>query len=625
MDSSRSIPELKTSFIRAQVRILSESLEASEDWRSYAAEPAEEDLSDKVVGDVLQKLNAALKQHSRIIYSSQAIQHVAQQIATLYWSSVSQATREVASLEGGVDKTVDLSSHPNITQLPGGLYDQSASDEDQLRYKRLRERLATLDNLRQQRQRRLDQLRQLQRLLEPFREPQENVQPNLVTRDGELARELEKMRMLVARASGRIGQRQMENNDGGNPLLFPLFPPESEPPPTSPPLSVQQNIAKPAKCSFRASLPISRSLPHIPTFLEGEYSLPSDTIAASTPPCASNAPFVRGHRRRSTHVSRRDLEKFRKDVLGVESTGFEFDDEPALTPNTKAFDSQLEELNRAFDAATMSLNNSGSNSGSAMFSNYTDSPAAGPSNLPGVPRQPIASPIPPPPQVNGAGMAGINGGVPMNAGHQMDLRHLFDMVLELSEVLKTNRETTKSIVSSAEEIMKRTPSEGTSPSIQQVNGEISSARIAELERALAKEKQLVEILRHEQAENTKLIGEYEAAVGTMVEQIRNYCHNNNMHYLSQKRHYNNLLQAERDSHLESRLDRDHWHAQTMKCAEMIRTAYHLRCEEEELPVRIVAGLQNEVRAYRNALGMEPEKAEEEYGWEILQHVPGGSE
>ncbi|KAL2796773.1 hypothetical protein BJX66DRAFT_299286 [Aspergillus keveii] len=275
----------------------------------------------------------------------------------------------------------------------------------------------------------------------------------------------------------------------------------------------------------------------------------------------------------------------------------------------------------------MSLNNSGSNAGSAgMYSNYTDNTAAGPSNMPGVPRQPIPSPIAtPPPQVNGAGMAGMNGGVPMNAGHQMDLRHLFDMVLELSEVLKNNRDMTKSIVSSAEEIMKRSSSEGTSPSIQQVNGEITSARIAELERALAKEKRSVEILRNEQVENTKLIGEYEAAVGTMVEQIRNYCHNNNMNYLSQKRHYNNLLQAERDSHLESRLDRDHWHAQTMKCAEMIRTAYRLRCEEEELPIRIVAGLQNEVRAYRNALGMEPEKPEEEYGWEILKHVPGGSE
>lgn len=58
-----------------------------------------------------------------------------------------------------------------------------------------------------------------------------------------------------------------------------------------------------------------------------------------------------------------------------------------------------------------------------------------------------------PGQVNGSAMPGMNGGVPMNAGHQMDLQHLYDMVLELSDVLKNNREMTKSIVTSAEDLM----------------------------------------------------------------------------------------------------------------------------------------------------------------------------
>jgi len=59
----------------------------------------------------------------------------------------------------------------------------------------------------------------------------------------------------------------------------------------------------------------------------------------------------------------------------------------------------------------------------------------------------------------------------------------------------------------------------------------------------------------------------------------------------------------------------------MKCVEMIRTAYRLRCGEEEVPWRVVSGLQNEVRAYRNAMGMEPEKPEEETGWDILKDMP----
>ncbi|KAF7597631.1 hypothetical protein BBP40_000109 [Aspergillus hancockii] len=221
MDSTRTIPELKSSFIRAQVRILSESLEAPEDWRRYAAETEEDDLSDRVVSDVLQKFNSTLKQHNRMVYSSQAIQHVAQQIASLYWSSVTQTVRDLNSFERGVEKIVDLSHHMNLTQLPVELEDQSASEEERLRYHELRERLVALDDQRRQRRQRLDQLRRLRRLLEPFQEPQENIQPNLVTRDGELMQELEKMRMLVARVGGRM-QHRKRDGDSQKEVSYPL-------------------------------------------------------------------------------------------------------------------------------------------------------------------------------------------------------------------------------------------------------------------------------------------------------------------------------------------------------------------------------------------------------------------
>ncbi|THC96144.1 hypothetical protein EYZ11_004365 [Aspergillus tanneri] len=166
-------------------------------------------------------VNAVLKQHNRIVYSSQAVHHVAQQIASLYWTSITQASRSEHSLERGVEKTVDLSSHVNISQLPVELQDPSASEEERFRYQQLREHLISLDNRRQQRQRRLDQLRQLKRLLEPFQAPQENIQPNLVTRDGELMQELEKMRMLVARVGGRINQSQRASSHESN-ASYPL-------------------------------------------------------------------------------------------------------------------------------------------------------------------------------------------------------------------------------------------------------------------------------------------------------------------------------------------------------------------------------------------------------------------
>jgi len=146
----------------------------------------------------------------------------------------------------------------------------------------------------------------------------------------------------------------------------------------------------------------------------------------------------------------------------------------------------------------------------------------------------------------------------------------------------------------------------------------AAARIHELELALAKANRTIELYKHEQVENAKLIAEYQDAMGTATEQIRNYCCDNNDRYLAQRRHYNNLLQAEKDEHLQSRLDRDHWHAMTMKVCAMIRHAYRLRCEEWCEELAIISGLQNEVRVYRNAMGMEKERPEDETGWPYLK-------
>jgi hypothetical protein len=54
-------------------------------------------------------VNAAAKQHNRVVYSSQAIHHVAQQIASLYWTSVSQDSRSRRVFARGIEKTTDLS------------------------------------------------------------------------------------------------------------------------------------------------------------------------------------------------------------------------------------------------------------------------------------------------------------------------------------------------------------------------------------------------------------------------------------------------------------------------------------------------------------------------------------
>lgn len=110
----------------------------------------------------------------------------------------------------------------------------------------------------------------------------------------------------------------------------------------------------------------------------------------------------------------------------------------------------------------------------------------------------------------------------------------------------------------------------------------------------------------------------------MVKQTRDFSYNVKSEKIAIAKHYNTMLQDEKDAHLETRLEKDTWHAHFMRANAMIREAHRLRCDEEEIPIRVVAGLQNEVRACRRAIGMDPENFEDEYGYEILKDVPGGA-
>ena len=178
-------------------------------------------------------VNTKLKEHNRSVYSAPSQRHVAEQIDALYWSVVSEDDMQADQDTVIVTKDADLTQTEYVLPVPTGhvsyalltacrtikslpqdysdLYihlDASSnfSESEAARYKALYDRLTSLAERRDQQQQRLGRYKQLQILLEPFTHAQENIQPNLITRDGELGKELEKMRILLARVTCRVNE-----------------------------------------------------------------------------------------------------------------------------------------------------------------------------------------------------------------------------------------------------------------------------------------------------------------------------------------------------------------------------------------------------------------------------------
>ena len=71
-------------------------------------------------------------------------------------------------------------------------------------------------------------------------------------------------------------------------------------------------------------------------------------------------------------------------------------------------------------------------------------------------------------QINSNGNGANMNGMPMIAGQQMDVNFLYQKVVELSEVLKDNREKTQAIIASAEELAVSTPCKATKSPMPQI-------------------------------------------------------------------------------------------------------------------------------------------------------------
>ena len=164
-------------------------------------------------------------------------------------------------------------------------------------------------------------------------------------------------------------------------------------------------------------------------------------------------------RRRSTNHSRRHSQTPPQSAATREIPIKSSRSSPPSDENYSALDLAWARL--VLDANPFSIMSTSSNNIANLFPPFSDSSNLANNHSAGGPRQaplPMAQQQPQHPvnsNGNGAGMNGVNGlnmALPMNAGQQMDVNMLYQKVLELSDILKENREKTLGIVAGAEEL-----------------------------------------------------------------------------------------------------------------------------------------------------------------------------
>ncbi|KAI1262627.1 kinetochore Sim4 complex subunit Fta4 [Xylariaceae sp. FL1019] len=224
----------KSTFLTTQTLQLCKPLAPSRNWRE-ANDTAEDGLPARAVQDALYRLNNTLTQHARRVYAPQATRHVAEQIETLFHDAAERTLRgeeeeqdengeaEGVKLNIGADFAIDEA----IASLPA-TWDvhkpREASDNplEAHRYTQLAAELSTLSARRKVVRERVERLRKMAASLKPFDSTGHNddtqmsmdgtqdtttsVQENLITRNGDIETELERMRLLLARVSGRMAQ-----------------------------------------------------------------------------------------------------------------------------------------------------------------------------------------------------------------------------------------------------------------------------------------------------------------------------------------------------------------------------------------------------------------------------------
>lgn len=244
-DPSSTLTSSKASFVTSQIRLLSQPLH----------NPAVNILPDAATEKLISAINKKITSHNRLHFGLESQRHVVEQIDGVYWRDVLAGGLPVRKAETVVKRGVDFTesekalperwedvtlderprkrrrredrtwqqqeqndateTESGVTRQPDEEMSQTNQEEGAQadvqahEYIELREKLRLQTERRDQLKRKLGHYERLRALLEPFDKAQENIQPNLVTKDNkELEAELAKMRVLLARVGRGIQAQQ---------------------------------------------------------------------------------------------------------------------------------------------------------------------------------------------------------------------------------------------------------------------------------------------------------------------------------------------------------------------------------------------------------------------------------
>jgi len=243
-DASSTLTSSKSSFVTSQIRLLSQPLLA----------PSVNTLPDAATEKLISAINKKITSHNKLHFGLESQRHVVEQIDGIYWRDVLAGGLPVRKAETTVKRDVDFTEsgkaipklwedvvlderprkrkrtedrqrehHDSATEAEtennmqefykdterASQEEESQAEPQAHAYTVLREKLHSQTERRDELRKKLGQYKKLRGLLTPFDKPQENIQPNLVTRDNkELEAELAKMRVLLARVGRGIQAQQ---------------------------------------------------------------------------------------------------------------------------------------------------------------------------------------------------------------------------------------------------------------------------------------------------------------------------------------------------------------------------------------------------------------------------------